>query len=196
MAISVHNSTRTAALALVVVLVACCCDRRPAGDDENGIPYARISREFVCGRAEAQLRYPNATELTPIAREETFSASARCGAVMSTPDDQQLVYDWYTKQLQDRGYKFTGVGSGGPNVFNLHFQNGKSCRELASIAVDSPRALLANGVITSVPKGAKTIFEYDYSIVPSNQQPECRTPRPVERPPPTTFPLTETTTTR
>lgn len=137
--------------------------------DQYGIPVGLVSHQFVYSRPEGTLYYPNGKIFITTGRSMIDNDSvAWSGAVMTSNDSPEKIYQWYHDWLTTHGWKSDNHAFGGLASTQISQQvysrsgNGFSSREVFNIAMDNPHFLsetLGKKVPTDV-----TIFEFSYII--------------------------------
>lgn len=153
-----------------------------------GLPIGPLTAEEVCSYPDAQVRYPGSTPLRDLQAGTKNLNDAFCGVVFASADDQEKIFDYYTKYLLDHGYSYYSGGLGGAMVAARMFERPPSCREYVVMGTDAPTVLASSGVAVSVPAGTRTVFEYAYSVDPDDNR-DCSDKKPIPPVPTTLKPL-------
>ncbi len=170
-----RSHTRALTLSTVFVLAGACATQPTSTgwpDTGTALPTGKITQDQVCGRPEATVMYPGATQLMEFGRGEEGLNDAFCGRSIATADDQTKVYDFYTKYFLDRGFQYYSGGGGGAMIASRIFERAPSCREYVTMGTANPRTYKTIGLNPPViPPGTRTVFEYRYSIGAGDQSP-------------------------
>ena len=135
--------------------------------DPQGIPNPLVSYEFVSSRPESKLYYPNGKIFSrfgqPQRRVNEGLGVAFIGAVMTSYDPAERIYQWYSDWLIAHGWqrnekKEAIMASGWISVKKYI----KGERELFEVAMNDPKQLEWT-LGKQIPKN-KTVFEFSYMI--------------------------------
>lgn len=136
--------------------------------DQYGLPRGTVSWDYVSGREESHLMYPDARvvyrfgsgEVRGATPEE--SSSAHVGELGQTTDPATSVFDWYHTQLLRRGYKPFELAATLSNWETAQGYVRSGGREHFVVAIDK-RSTMSEVIGRTLPSGG-IIVEFDYSI--------------------------------
>lgn len=136
--------------------------------DKNGLPNPLVSLEYVSSRPEAKLFYPYGSVVSRIGlpQENTESGLgvAFAGAIMTTGDSPDKVYQWYHDWLLAHGWHRDDNMVGGLVMTQTSIQaytRGEK-REVFYVAMDNHK-FLGWTIGKQLPSNV-TIFEFRYAI--------------------------------
>ncbi|MBJ7595422.1 MAG: hypothetical protein JF886_11295 [Candidatus Dormibacteraeota bacterium] len=137
--------------------------------DVAGLPTGQITSDFISGRPDAHVAYPDATVMKTIVHPEgptrnsldgSSSDPAYVEVFMATPDSAAAVRDWYRNELAAQ--HFTCYGAVGATYMYTEDGYVRGDREVLIIGYIKP--IQVRGILGLEVPASRTIFETDYII--------------------------------
>ncbi len=107
-----------------------------------------------------------------------------CTIMFVSPDDQALIYDFYTSWLQEAGYHYISGVRLSTDASARNFQTA-DCRRSVTLAVQLPARLSGHGQPPPTQPDTKTVFQVTVLV---GRDPICYPEKPIPAPPPTPAP--------
>jgi hypothetical protein len=164
---ALRRHLRTTALLLTSVLLLASCSS--SSGEGNGIPSGAISAKVIADSPLSHLHYPGSKPfylLDAGSGEQSGSAPAYAGAILTSSATGAQIYAWYKQKLKSLGWSFvTDNGCLDTQLSCPQFgHDGHGKREAFFLAIDNPALL--RSVIGQTPPPACTVYEMSYEIYP------------------------------